>query len=337
MRFRPVDRVRIVGSATRGPGELLGPGHDLANDEAWEALLGPDWRAGLAERSLDPDHPRTAWGVERRGWCALPRRVAAADAVDLGVAAARAALDEAGCRPEDLDVVVFATSTSSRPTSSDAHRLAKALGTPAAAWDLRSGGAAGLLGWHQAALAVDQGARSAVLVAAEVISPWVDPEDTATALLYGDAAAAVVLAPGEGGLRSFAAGHATVEGRPFTVPASLPPRPGERLVASRPDATYQRGLQEVWAGTRQALLDGLAGRVADALLPYAVTRQQVLALADPLPVRRVVDVLPDRGCVGAASPIVALDRWRRSGGRGLAAAAAVGGGVSWAALTWEQP
>ncbi|MCB9684417.1 MAG: hypothetical protein H6738_05580 [Alphaproteobacteria bacterium] len=336
MRFRPLDRVRVVATATRGPGDLLGAAHDLDNDAAWEALLGPEWLAALAERALDRDHPRTAWGVGRRGWCALPGRVAQADAVDLGVAAARAALEEAGLRPDDLDVIVFATSTPTRPTASDAHRVAKALGTRAASWDVRSGGAAGLLGWHQAGLAVDQGARAALLVAAEAISPWIDPEDVALALLYGDAAAAVVLAPGDGALRSLSAGHATVPGRAFTVPASLPPRPGERLVASRPDATYQQGLRAVWADARAALLDGLAGRAADALLPYAVTRQQVLELADGVPTRRVVDVLPEWGCVGAASPLVALDRWRRTGGSGLVASAAVGGGVSWAALTWEQ-
>jgi hypothetical protein len=113
----------------------------------------------------------------------------------------------------------------------------------------------------------------------------------------------------------------------------LPPGPGDTFVATRPDGAYQTSLARVWADVGASLASDLADDPADALLPYAVTRGQVEALAARVPHRRVVSVLADHGCVGAAGPIVALDRW--GSGAGRLASAAVGGGVSWATLVWE--
>lgn len=309
--------VRVAAAASVRPGDLLGPAHRVDNARAAELL--PGLAEALARRDLGTDHPWTAWGVASRDWACLPGSAPALDVCALATEAARR------CDAGPVDVLILATSTPSRVTRSDAHAVASALGLTGAAWDVRAGGAAGLIALAQGAAAAAAGAR-VLVIAAEVISAYADPADPILALLYGDCAAAVVLEPGAGRLTT-TTGHVTSAGTSFTVPDPLPPRPGATFRARRPDAAYQAALAAVW----DDVADRLAGEV-DVLLPYAVTAGQVARLAERVGAP-AVSVLADHGCVGCASPLAALAAWDGTGRRlGLAA---VGGGISWASALWE--
>jgi 3-oxoacyl-[acyl-carrier-protein] synthase-3 len=225
--------------------------------------------------------------------------------------------------------------------------VGRALGGDAPCLDVRAGGAAALYAWLVAARLLVADGASALVVAAEATSAWLDPRDSAHALLYGDGAGAVLLrrVPGDAGLLGAVARNAAVGGRPFTVPGPLPPT-AEALAAGAyrvqaPDAAYAAGL----LGERERVLRELraahpaACASARALVSNAVTRAQAEheAAAFGVEPAAVHTTLALHGALGCAAPLVALDELR-----GAAPAAetfaltAVGGGVAAAALVWRS-
>jgi 3-oxoacyl-[acyl-carrier-protein] synthase-3 len=140
-------------------------------------------------------------GLER-GWIARTgvheRRVIGDDAslVDLAERAARDALATAGVAPADLDAVIVATTSAPYHFPSLACLLHARLGLASApAFDV----AAACAGFPYALTVADQGLRvgdyrRALVVGADCLSTLVDPDDRATATLFGDGAGAVVLA-----------------------------------------------------------------------------------------------------------------------------------------------
>jgi len=262
-----------------------------------------------------------------------------------------------------VDLLLVATSTPPRATSSLAARLVRALDGRAAAFDVRAGGAGALDAWLTAAALLAHGARSALVVAAETPSRWLDERVPALALLYGDGAGAVLLERDDGPSAGAAAGagaasagapgadlarggtsrrgllgalslSAAGAGRPMTVPGPLPPTAaalsagGYRMEA--PDRDYVRSL----AVARHELLSGLrtefTAEVAatDHFLPAAVTLPQALEDAASLGVAagRLAVSLREHGALGCAAPLVAL---------ASLALSAVGGGITGTALLWR--
>jgi 3-oxoacyl-[acyl-carrier-protein] synthase-3 len=134
------------------------------------------------------------WIVERTG--IRERRVSGAgeSTGPLAVAATRTALDRAGVAPADVDVVVVATSTPERPIPATAATVAAELGMTGGAFDVNAACAGFVYGLTTTAALIGQGmARTAVLVGADTMTSVTDPDDRATAVLFGDAAAALVL------------------------------------------------------------------------------------------------------------------------------------------------
>jgi 3-oxoacyl-[acyl-carrier-protein] synthase-3 len=158
------------------------------------------WGAALpARRVTNHDLERTldtsdAWIVERTG--IRERRVATTgeSTGPLATTATRIALGRAGVAPADVDVVIVATSTPERPIPATAAIVAAELGITGGAFDLNAACAGFVYGMTTATALIGQGmARTAVLVGADTMTSVTDPEDRATAVLFGDAAAAVVL------------------------------------------------------------------------------------------------------------------------------------------------
>jgi len=113
----------------------------------------------------------------------------------MSMAASHEALAVAGLDPRDLDLIIVGTSSADYPTPSVASMIQGLLPAPrAAAFDL----AAGCTGFVYALATAHQfiaaGTYDNVLViGAEITSRFVDWEDRATCVLFGDGAAAVVL------------------------------------------------------------------------------------------------------------------------------------------------
>jgi 3-oxoacyl-[acyl-carrier-protein] synthase-3 len=134
------------------------------------------------------------WIVERTG--IRERRVSGTgeSTGPLSLAATRTALDRAGLAAADVDLVVVATSTPERPIPATAAIVAAELGITGGAFDVNAACAGFVYGLATTAALIGQGmARTAVLVGADTMTSITDPDDRATAVLFGDAAAALVL------------------------------------------------------------------------------------------------------------------------------------------------
>ena len=170
------------------------------------------------------------WIVTRTG--IKERRIASTEqaASDLALPAARAALDQAGVDPEELDLVVVATATPDMLFPATAAIVADTLGARnAAAYDLLAGCTGFVYALSQAYGAVATGlSKKALVIGAEVLSRITNWEDRSTCILFGDGAGAAVVQPiGEGGIVGFELGADGSGGPDLCVPAG-----GSRLPAS---------------------------------------------------------------------------------------------------------
>lgn len=164
---------RITGRGHHAPERCVG------NDEI-EARLG-----------LEPGWIERRVGVRARHYAAPNEAL-----TDIARPAARMALDEAG-RP-DIGFLLLATSTPDHLLPPSAPLLAHQLGLTCGAADL-AGACAGFID----ALALADGmvraqGRSVLVVAANILSRRVNPQDASTSALFGDAAGAIVLSPAPG-------------------------------------------------------------------------------------------------------------------------------------------
>ena len=170
------------------------------------------------------------WIVERTG--IRERRVVEPDeaASDLAVPAARQALERAGARAEEIDLVVVATCMPDMYFPSSAAIVAQKLGTTnAAAYDLLAACTGFVYGLAQAYSAVNAGlARKALVIGSETLSKLTNWRDRSTCILFGDGAGAVVLerVP-EGGFLGFELGSDGAGGNDLCVPGG-----GSRAPAS---------------------------------------------------------------------------------------------------------
>ena len=140
------------------------------------------------------------WIVERTG---IRQRHQAADdqpVSDLAVAAARKALEAAGRTPQDVDLIVVATTTPDLSFPATAAIVQRKLGAPVApAFDVQA-----VCSGFVYALSVADGfvarghAKCALVIGAEEMTRLMDWTDRGTCVLVGDGAGAVVLEPREG-------------------------------------------------------------------------------------------------------------------------------------------
>ncbi len=142
------------------------------------------------------------WIVERTG---IRQRHIAADGettADLAAAAVQKALDRAGVKAADVDLLVVATATPDNTFPATATRVQHRIGmTGGAAFDVQAvcSGFIYALSIADNFLKAGQ-ARTAVVVGAETFSRILDWNDRGTCVLFGDGAGAMVLraAPGDG-------------------------------------------------------------------------------------------------------------------------------------------
>ena len=125
------------------------------------------------------------------------RRIASSEVCtsDLAVEACKQALDDAGLKAEDIDLIILATSSPDVPLSSTAGIIQHKLGcTDCAAFDIN----AVCAGWVHA---LDVGRRfvgtngyqNVLVVGSEIYSRILNWKDRATCVLFGDGAGAAVL------------------------------------------------------------------------------------------------------------------------------------------------
>lgn len=140
------------------------------------------------------------WILRRTG--ILERRIAAPDVGTAAMAAyaGREALASAGISPDDVDLIIVATSTPDHLTPPTACEVQAELGaTRAAAFDVEAGFSAWLYALIVADSVLKAGAAHTVLVVgADKLSSITDRSDPETGPLFGDGAGAIVLRAGSG-------------------------------------------------------------------------------------------------------------------------------------------
>lgn len=141
------------------------------------------------------------WIVSRTG--IKERRIAAEDEYtsDMGAAAARIALKNSGFVAETIDLVLVATMTPDYISSSTAAIIQHQIGASrAAAFDLQAACTGFLYALATAKAYIDSGIyRRVLIVASEKMSTYLNYKDRGTSILFGDGAAAAVVAGAGGG------------------------------------------------------------------------------------------------------------------------------------------
>jgi len=181
-----------------------------------ERVLTNDELAGIVETSDE-------WISSRTG--IRERRIAAEHEAmsDLSLPASRIALEQAGVRGADLDVIIVATVTPDMAFPATAALVADELGADdAAAYDLSAGCTGFMYALAQAYGMLAGGlAERALVVGGDILSRILDWSDRSTLVLFGDGAGAVVLERVEqGGFLGFELGADGGGGKELLLPGS---------------------------------------------------------------------------------------------------------------------
>ena len=335
--FGPFDGVAILGAARHLPGEPIDNAHALAACPKRAAI--DDARRQFLAKGLEQ-----TLGVQHRHWVHVPgtelKHGEEATSVDLALAAAEAALADAGIEADALAHIFVVSSTPHRMTSTIAAPLGAALGTEAPAVDVRVGCAGGLFALQLAAatLTVHPSAPM-LLVGAETFSKIIPSQHEAAVVALGDGAAALVLGHREGAaIEAISLATDGNLGGLVTTDGALPPTAAEIERGGYVLGGQPEGLAEAVPGKYRAVIDatleraGITGDAIDVLIPHPTNRGMAEAVAKHVGAKATyVAAIAEHANIGAAGWIAALAEARR---RGVAKAgqrvmvAAVGGGLS---------
>lgn len=263
-------------------------------------------------------------------------------ASDMGVLAARSALENAGITAEQLDLIVGATVSADSICPSMAARVQAGIGAVCPAFDVNSACSGFLYALDTAAAFIARGGvEYALVIGAERISRLLDWTDRSTCVIFGDGAGAAVIAKGDNYLASrlFTAGGDDV----LHIPLGEGNSPFyERDVL--PLAVHMAG-QETFKFAVKRITEDVkfvceqAGITLDDLafiVPHQANSRIIDLAARRLkvPMEKFVLNIDKYGNTSSASVPISLDELARSGRlkRGdLIAMVAFGGGLSSAA------
>nr|MBI3613382.1 beta-ketoacyl-ACP synthase 3 [Nitrospirota bacterium] len=307
---------------------------------------------GLA-LGLDAEAVYRRTGIRLRHWADAGQATS-----DLAEQAARAACEAAGLLPSSVDAIVLSTTSPDMVVPSSACLLQRKLGAArAAAFDVAASCSGFLYALSMADRLVRSGqAQRCLVVAAEVKSRFLDRQDVATAMLFGDGAgAALVIGETTGGpqgrgllgVRLYADGarHGLIR---MAAGGSRQPTTAQTVRDRRHVLTMQGGPLFRLAVKR------LAEAVTEMLKEFGVTMEELgpvifhqangrlLAMLRKrlgIPPENMYSVIEYIGNTSSASLPIALDRAVREGRlseHDLVLLGAVGGGLTWATalLRW---
>ena len=292
------------------------------------------------ERMMDTSDE---WIVSRTG--IRQRHIAAAEqnASDLALAASRRALEAASVAPQDLGLIIVATTTPDMVFPSTACLLQAKLGARGApAFDVQAVCSGFIYGLAIADQFIRSGqCKSALVVGTEVYSRILDWNDRATCVLFGDGAGAAVLkADSTPGILS---SHLHADGN-YAEKLSVPGTVLGGKVSGRPllrmegNVVFKFAVRVLGEVAEEAIAaNHLDKSQIDWLIPHQANIRIIQATAKKLGLSmgKVVTTVERHANTSAASIPLALDEAVRdgrivSGQRVLLAG--VGGGFTWGAV-----
>ena len=113
---------------------------------------------------------------------------------DIGTSAAQLAISDSGLKPNDIDIIILATTTPDNTFPSTAAKIQKNLGCKAISFDIQAV-CAGFIYAVTVGVAMlrDNHGKRCLVIGADSMSKILDWNDRSTAVLFGDGAGAVVL------------------------------------------------------------------------------------------------------------------------------------------------
>ena len=283
------------------------------------------------------------WIVARTGIEA--RHFAAPDVTssDLGVEAARRAIEAAGLQAADIDLIIVATSTPDMVFPSVACILQHKLGIAGCpAFDLQAVCSGFVYALTVADSMIKSGAASrALVIGAEVFSRILDFSDRTTCVLFGDGAGAVVLeASQEPGIL---ASDLHADGKHvgiLCVPGNVSGGQvvGNPLLVMDGQAVFKLAVGVLEDAARATLAKAsLTEADIDWLIPHQANLRIMRSTAKKLklPLEKLIVTVDQHGNTSAASIPLALDEAVRSGKvkKGdVLMLEGVGGGFTWGAV-----
>lgn len=312
------------------------PADEITNDELRRRLA---HLPGFDERPDFIDKMEASTGIRSRWWADDDQATS-----DLALPAARQALERAGRRPEDVDLIVLGTDSPDYITPATSVVLQHKLGAVnAGTFDIGCAcasfptGLATAAGW----IAANPGIRTVLVVGAYLMHKLADPEDP-TIFFYGDGAAAAVLEPGSEPGFVAAAAHAdgsyhhhwglfagaTYE--PATVAAVEAGRTRVRLLERYPPEVNHEGWPRL--ARRLAAAGGFALDEVDLWIFTQVRKPSIELVMEELglPPERAHTVMEAWGYTGSACLGMAFDDALARGKAGPGSLVAfVGSGVGY--------
>ena len=317
-------------SRITGTGSYLPP-HRLTNAE----LV-----AELAAKGLETSDE---WIVERTGIKA--RHFAAPDVTssDLGLEAAKRAIEAAGLQAADIDLIIVATSTPDMVFPSAACILQHKLGIAGCpAFDIQAVCSGFIYALTVADAMIKTGTASkALVVGAEVFSRILDFSDRTTCVLFGDGAGAVVLEASE--TPGILASDLHADGKHVGI-LSVPGHVSGGKVLGSPllqmdgKAVFKLAVSVLESAARATLAKAnLTEADIDWLIPHQANLRIMHSTAKKLklPLEKLIVTVDQHGNTSAASIPLALDEAVRSGKvkKGdILMLEGVGGGFTWGAV-----
>jgi len=296
------------------------------------------------EKTLDTSDEwiRTRSGIERRHFAAEGETTS-----QMATHAARAALENAGLQPDDIDAIVLATSTPDLTFPSVATMVQAELGmTRGFGFDVQAVCAGFIFALTNAnALIVSGQAKRILVIGAETFSRIMDWTDRSTCVLFGDGAGALVLearqGQGDSSDRGVLAADLNSDGRyrdMLYVDGGVSTTGQAGHLRMQGNALFRQAVGKLTKTAEAALAKaGLTDADVDWLVPHQANIRIIQGTAKKmgLPMERVVLTIQDHGNTSAASIPLALSV---ATGRGqiekgqLLVAEAIGGGLAWGAV-----
>ncbi len=243
---------------------------------------------------------------------------------ELAVLAGKRALEDAGVKAAELDIILCATVGGEYLTPTTSCMVQKALGATCPAIDISAACSGFIFALDVAAAYVARGAKKVLVLGAENLSRYADWTDRRTCVLFGDGAGAVLVGPGDGMpyIKLFCDGFADplyIPGVNGNCPKSLSPN---RQTLENMAIHMDGG--EVYKFAVRAMVDG----IHEAMQALDITPEQVdhvfphqanLRIIDAA--RKKLGIPPQRfhvnidrvGNMSAASVPVLLDECNRAG------------------------
>lgn len=271
----------------------------------------------------------------------------------MGIKAVRKMLDQSGVNPEEIDLLICATSNPDYRFPSTASVIAYGCSLPRAyAYDIQAACAGFLVALQDARAYISSGLyKKIIVVAAEKMSSMTDYQDRSTCPLFGDAAACVLVEPTTENVGVIDAEfHIDGSGLPHLVMkagGSVKPTSQQTLDA-REHFVYQEGrvvyrnaVIDMLTSTQNVMKrNHLTGADIDYLVPHQANLRIIEAISRRIdvPDEKVLVNIQYRGNTSAASVPLCLDENKQKLKKGdKIVMTAFGAGFTWGAmyLIWD--